>query len=136
MSATLLPGVSEVGLGALVVSQRFRPVPLLLWAALPNWLGGMVTYWMGYAVDFTVWSSWLGIDAEEVGEATHWVRDYGAWAGLLVWVPVIGDPIAAALGIFHAQPVITALTMLLGKAARYAIVYAGVFWGAKGFNRV
>ena len=52
------------------------------------------------------------------------IERYGAWAALLCWLPVIGDPIAIALGLGRSRIWSTALLMLLGKALRYAVVLA------------
>ena len=65
----------------------------------------------------------IGMDYAR-GEYIGIVESYGAWCGLLVWAPVVGDPLAAALGLAHSPAVATCLLMLAGKALRYiAIVF-------------
>lgn len=122
LSATLLPGFSEAGLVALVASGRFRPWSLVLYASAGNWIGGAITYGMGWALGMSLTSEWTGISVESIDGVRAWVESYGAWCGLLVWVPVIGDPIAAALGLAHSPVVGTLVLMLVGKAARYICV--------------
>lgn len=136
LSSTLLPGFSEVGLGALMVAGKFRTLPLLLWATLPNWLGSVVTYATGLACNIDNWSGWFGVDTHELANVAHLAQDHGAWAGLLVWVPGIGDPLAVALGLFRTPWLATCLTMLLGKALRYLIIYIAVLYSIKAVNHV
>lgn len=128
LSATLLPGVSEVGLTGLVASGRFRPWPLIWAASAGNFLGGVVTYFMGWALGIDALAEWLDISAESVAAAKVWVDAYGAWCGFLIWTPVIGDPLAAALGIAHSPIVGTFVTMFIGKAARYVFIVFLADW--------
>lgn len=128
LSATLLPGVSEVGLAGLVASGRFRPWPLIWSASVGNFLGGVVTYFMGWALGMDALAEWLGISAESVEGVRDWVEDYGAWCGLLIWTPVFGDPLAAALGLAHSPIVGTFTAMFIGKAARYVFIVFLADW--------
>lgn len=122
LSATLLPGFSEVGLAALAVSGVFRPWSLVVSASAGNWMGGVVTYAMGWALGLETLADWFGISAESVASVEAWVEAYGAWCGLLVWAPVVGDPLAAALGLAHSPVAGTLTLMLIGKAARYIFI--------------
>jgi len=45
-SATLLPGSSEVLLGAMAAKGEWSMASLLLWATLGNTLGSMTTWWL------------------------------------------------------------------------------------------
>lgn len=120
LSATLLPGISEVGLAGLVAMGTFKRWPLLLSATAGNWLGGAITFAMfWYGVDGI---DWLGLKQDEIDSVMSWAKEWGGWCGILVWVPVVGDPLAAALGIIKASPALTLITMFIGKAARYVIV--------------
>ena len=47
-SATLLPGSSEVLLGAMAVKGEWSMTSLLFWATLGNTLGSMTTWWLGW----------------------------------------------------------------------------------------
>ena len=124
LSAPLLPGFSEVGLAALAASGTFRPWSLVISASVGNWLGGVATYATGWALGISKLADWFGLSAESINGVSAWVESYGAWCGLLVWAPVVGDPLAAALGLAHSPAVATCLLMLAGKALRYiAIVF-------------
>ena len=47
LPATLLPGSSEVLLGAMATRGEWSMTSLLLWATLGNTLGSMTTWWLG-----------------------------------------------------------------------------------------
>lgn len=128
LAATLLPFSSEAMLLAMV-AMGGNVGPLLVVATAGNTLGGLVNYGLGRWLPTGRLARWSGLD---VGKAERWqalVQRRGAWVALLCWLPVIGDPIAIALGLFRAPFVPSALFMLLGKAARYAIL----LWGARPF---
>lgn len=122
LSATLLPGFSEVGLAALVAAGAYRAWTLVWTASVGNWLGGVATYAIGWWLGMDKIIDWLGMSAESVCAVQAWVETYGAWCGLLVWMPVIGDPVAAALGIAHSPIFGTLALMFVGKAVRYIII--------------
>lgn len=122
LSATLLPGVSEVGLAALAAGGFFRPWRLIAFASVGNWLGGVVTFGMGWALGLGAWIESFGISAESVAAAREWFGAVGTWGGLLVWLPVIGDPLAAVLGMAHSPVAWTLALMIAGKALRYIVI--------------
>ncbi len=128
LAATLLPFSSEamllamVGMGGSVGS-------LLVVATAGNTLGGLVNYGLGRWLPTGRLARGLGLDVVKAERWQALVQRRGAWMALLCWLPVIGDPIAIALGLFRAPFVPSALFMLFGKAARYAIL----LWGARPF---
>lgn len=122
LSATLLPGFSEVGLAALAASGAFGAWSLVAFASVGNWLGGVVTYACGWLLGLDALCEWLGFSVESIEGVRAWVESYGAWCGLLVWTPVFGDPLAAALGLAHSPAFGTLALMFVGKAARYIII--------------
>lgn len=123
LSSTLLPGVSEAAIVGLAAGGAFRPAPLLAVASVGNWLGSVFTFasgWLG--------SEWLmgmlGVSGGDIPAfVSEWVRDYGSLCGLLAWAPGFGDFLALGLGITKAPAVATCATMLVGKAARYAVLF-------------
>lgn len=121
LAATVLPFSSELVLAACVAGP-WSAYSLLLVASLGNWLGGMSSYGLGRLGGLEGISRWLRTDP---AKALRWqarLARYGHWSALLCWAPVIGDPIAIALGLGRSRPGPTALLMFIGKAARYAVV--------------
>ncbi len=121
LAATILPFSSEAVLAACAAGP-WDTTTLLLVATAGNWLGGMSSYGLGRLGDPQRIARWLRTDPTKAQAWQGRVGRYGAWAALLCWLPVIGDPIAIALGLGRAGLWPTAALMLLGKAARYAVV--------------
>ncbi len=123
LSATVVPFSSEAVLAAMTLGPWDK---LTLWAVAStgNTLGGMSSYGLGRLGDLGRIARWLRTDP---AKALRWqarMARYGAWAALLTWLPVVGDPIAIALGLGRASIWPVALLMFVGKAARYAVVLA------------
>lgn len=119
VSATVLPGNSEIVL--IAVLAKF---PALFWesivvATLGNTLGGMTSYAMGRAFPKRI-----------EGKALEWMTRYGEWALLLSWVPVIGDALCVAAGWLRINAWLALLMLALGKCARYLAVALGWSWFA------
>ncbi len=95
---------------------------LWLVASLGNWLGGLSSYGLGRLGDLERIAKLLRADPVKAEAWRTRIEQYGSWAALLCWAPVIGDPIAIALGLGRARFWPVALLMLIGKAARYAVL--------------
>ena len=54
----------------------------------------------------------------------RFIRGKGSWIAFLSFLPVIGDAILVVLGLMRANAIIVAISMTLGKLARYAILVA------------
>ncbi len=123
VAATVLPFSSEAVLAAMALGPWSS---FALWAAasLGNWLGGLSSYGLGRLGDLPRLARWTGADPARAQAWQERVRPYGAWMALLCWLPVVGDPIAIALGLLRANAWATALFMFIGKAARFAVVLA------------
>lgn len=128
LAATVLPFSSEVFFG-LMLASTFDPLLSLIAASLGNWLGGMSSYALGHLGKTDLLSRWFRIPKAKVLSLESRVQRYGAWSALLCWAPVIGDPIAVALGFFRVRMLPVATLMLVGKTARYAVI-AGMFFAA------
>ena len=121
LAATVLPFSSEAVRGAMTLGP-WSFVALWSVASLGNTLGGMSSYGLGRLGDLGRIARWLRTDP---AKAQHWgrrIERYGSWAALLTWVPVIGDPIAIALGLGRAPAWPVLVLMFSGKAARYAVL--------------
>ena len=122
VSATILPGSSEVVLIGLLAKY-----PDTFWAAIAvatvgNTLGGVSSYWLGRL---------LPNKAE--GRAIGWARRYGMWSLLFSWVPVIGDALCVAAGWLRFNAWTCTLLLTIGKLFRYLLVAGGWAWVAKTF---
>jgi membrane protein YqaA with SNARE-associated domain len=123
LAATILPFSSEAVLAAMAMGS-WSSSSLLVVASVGNTLGGLTNYAIGRWVPQEKLVERLGIDATKAERWRSFVQRYGAWGALACWLPVIGDPIALALGVVRTRLLPTAVLMLVGKAVRYAVVLA------------
>ena len=111
LSATLLPGGSE-----LVLVGVLKLHPELFWPALAvgtlgNTLGGMITFGMGYLLPQTRQLKYI-----------EKMRHYGTPALLLAWTPILGDALCLTAGWLKLNLWYAALFMAAGKFIRYYLI--------------
>jgi membrane protein YqaA with SNARE-associated domain len=112
LSATILPGNSEI-----VLFQVLRAHPGHLAAALAvatagNTLGSMTTYLLGRLLPHRL----------PKARALAWLQRYGAAVLLLAWLPVVGDALCAAAGWLRIRWYTALAAIAAGKLARYLVV--------------
>lgn len=117
VSSTILPGNSEIVLVAVLKAGASAPAAVAV-ATIGNTLGGMTTYALGRLLPSRL----------PEGRAIARVRRFGAAALLLSWLPFAGDALCAAAGWLRLNWLACTLAMLLGKAARYAVVAQAAFY--------
>ena len=73
-----------------------------------------------------VWvERYLKIKRESLDRAQRWVSKYGAWVGLLSWIPLLGSAITVTLGLMRSNIPLTFIAIFIGKLARYVLVIYG-----------
>lgn len=115
LSATLLPGNSEVVLVAMLVSGISQPWLLVLIATMGNSIGGLTNVILGRFFPLRKPSRWQE-------KAVGWLKRYGAATLLLSWMPVIGDLLCLLAGWMRISWGPVLFFLCLGKALRYALV--------------
>jgi len=117
LSATLLPGNSEIVFVALLHHAPELEGRALAVATLGNTLGGMTSYLVGRL-----------FPRPKQSRALAWLMRYGPAALLLSWVPVIGDALCVASGWLRQNAIAATLFIAAGKFARYWALAAGLSW--------
>ena len=117
ISATLLPGSSEVVLVGLLTKY-----PDLLWTAIAvatvgNTCGGVTSYWLGRL-----------FPNKAEGKAVAWLKKYGLWTLLFSWVPLFGDALCVAAGWMRFNFWACMALFAVGKLFRYLLVAGGWTW--------
>ena len=112
LSATILPGNSEVVLFAVLRAFPSETAAALALATIGNTLGSMTTYALGRLVP----------ERAAAGRTREWVRRYGAFALVLAWLPVAGDALCVAAGAARVRWVAAVAALFAGKLARYLVV--------------
>jgi membrane protein YqaA with SNARE-associated domain len=119
LSATLLPGNSEIVLAAVLAG-----LPHLFWTAIAvatvgNTVGGMTSYALGRLIPAEG-------GRKLAPRAVALAQRYGIAALLLSWVPVVGDALCVASGWLRQDWRLATLAIAAGKLARYVVVAEGV----------
>ncbi|MCC2003652.1 YqaA family protein [Enterobacter bugandensis] len=115
LSATLLPGNSEVVLVAMLLSGVSQSWLLVLIATMGNSLGGLTNVILGRFFPLREKSRWQE-------KAVGWLKRYGAATLLLSWMPVIGDLLCLLAGWMRISWGPVLFFLCLGKALRYVLV--------------
>lgn len=123
LAGTVLPFSSEAVLLA-CIGLGLDPILSTLSTTAGNALGGLTCYWIGH-LGKTEWiEKYLGVSRKQMDKAERFIKGRGSWIAFLSFLPVIGDAILVVLGLMRANAVIVAISMTIGKLARYAILVA------------
>ncbi len=140
LAATLLPGGSEVLLVAMLIEQPKNGFWLWLIATSGNSLGAYVTFFMGGILALRLQRSKFQsrvkgalksrIEGMFILSALRvdQLQSYGVWLLLLSWVPIIGDGFCLAAGYLGWPKRLCLSLIVIGKAARYALVWLFMIW--------
>ena len=132
VSATFLPGTSEVVLAALLTAY-----PALAWqafgiATLGNVVGGALSFWMGVAAHHG-YERFQGLRFQLSEPAMARMRRYGPPALFLSFVPLVGDALVLAAGWLRLPFAPSMAWLAAGKATRYGLVVLSIVgllsWG-------
>lgn len=109
VSATVLPGGSEVVLLGAITGNPDRFWSFIAIATVGNALGGMTGYAIGRFIP----------EKKKEGKALAWLHKYGVFALVMTWVPLFGDALPVAAGWLRLNPWACAAMCALGKGLRY-----------------
>lgn len=128
LSATLLPGSSEILLAGLL-TQGYDSYLLWIWATVGNTLGSVVNWLLGrYLLHFQN-RTWFPFKKKtSLLRSQVWFRKYGVWSLLLAWAPVVGDALTFIAGVMNVRFDLFLLLTVIGKAVRYAIILGIMSW--------
>ncbi|SCK13131.1 YqaA family protein [Vogesella sp. LIG4] len=122
LSATVLPGNSELALGGVLLAAPRLWLPALLVATAANSVGSLTSVWLGRRVP----------PKPLPPRAAAWFARFGPAALLLSWLPVLGDALPLAAGWLRLPWAACVCWITLGKFARYAVLVAGMLWLGHG----
>ena len=124
LAGSVLPLNSEIVMAALYVTG-LDPVWLIVWGTFGNFLGSVINYSIGRMGKMVWVERYLKIKREKIDRAQRWVSKYGAWVGLLSWIPLLGSAITVTLGLMRSNIPLTFIAIFIGKLARYVLVIYG-----------
>ena len=114
LSATVLPGGSEVLLWAFLQAYPAEVWPALCLMTLGNTAGGMTSWWCGRYLP-----RWQALDT--MPGHSHLLR-WGSPLLLFSWVPILGDALCLAAGWLGLRWIPCCLFMAIGKFVRYYLL--------------
>ena len=96
LAGSFIPFSSEVILTGLYASG-LHLWPLIVAATIGNVLGGVFNYCIGRMCNEGWVYRLLRVKEDKLEHTKQQIRTYGAWMGLLAWVPILGSAITIAL---------------------------------------
>lgn len=120
LAATILPFSSDALYIAILATTQ-NPLGCLIVGTLGNWLGSVLSYWIGWIGRWEWLEKWFKVKPETLARQKAKIDRYGVWLALIAWIPLIGDVIAIALGFYKTRPVATILLLLVGKFLRFLV---------------
>ena len=122
LSATILPGQSEIALTSLIILNNHSLSVLVFIASLGNVLGSLLNWFIGCKLERFKKKNWFPVTELQLKKASNWFHKYGKWSLLLSWVPFIGDPITIVAGIFRISIIHFILIVSFAKTMRYVFI--------------
>lgn len=129
LSATIIPFAPGVLLVTLLIGGG-NPVAVFLLATVGNWLGGMVSYGMGWIGKWEWIERWFKVSSDKLEKQQRKIERFGAPLAFFCWLPFLGDIFAIGLGFYRINPFLVSLWMLVGKGFRFALWFL-VFYAFK-----
>lgn len=120
LAATIFPFSSDA-LYIAVLAALKQPLACFLVGTAGNWLGSVITYYVGRLGKWEWIEKWFKVKPETLEKQKAKIDKYGVWLALIAWVPVIGDVFVIALGFYRTRPLPTILLLLIGKASRFLV---------------
>lgn len=120
LAATVVPFSSEAVFTALAFGG-FDLWTCVLVATAGNWLGGMTCYALGRLGKVEWIERFTGVKKEKIDRMADRVQRHGNWLAFFSFLPGVGDAIAVAAGFFRCNGWIVAISILIGKFARYVV---------------
>ena len=127
LSATLLPGNSEILLVGLLTAGSASPLLLVVAASFGNTLGGITNIIIGRLLPKL--KPERGLDT-----ALGWLNRFGPAALLLSWLPVVGDILCVLAGWLRMPWGPVVFFLFIGKTVRYVVLTLITLQGLSWWN--
>ncbi|MCR4602204.1 MAG: DedA family protein [Prevotella sp.] len=124
LAGSFFPFSSEAVMVALMAAH-LDPWLLMIYGTIGNVLGSVVNYCIGRLGKTEWFEKYLHVSPENMEKAKRFMRGHGAWMGFFAFIPLLGSAITILLGLMRANPLITFISITLGKIFRYVVlIYA------------
>jgi len=126
LAGSVFPFSSEAVMLSLLT--KLDAWPLVVYGTIGNVLGSMFNYYVGRLGKLEWIEKYLRIKKEKMDRAERFMAGRGAWMGFFAFLPILGSAITVTLGYMRANPVISILSIAIGKFLRYLLLVYGVEW--------
>jgi len=124
LAGSVFPFSSEAVMVGLMAAG-LDPWLLMTYGTTGNVLGSVLNYCIGRMGKTEWFEKYLHVKPESMEKARRFMRGHGAWMGFFAFIPILGSAITILLGLMRANPVITFISITLGKLFRYIILIYG-----------
>ena len=123
LAATILPLSSELMLAGLIATSNYDSLLLLIVASFGNVLGSVVNWILGFYSRNLTTKKWFPFKDRQIESSSKWFNKFGKWSLLFTWVPIIGDPLTLAAGLFRIKFIEFLILVIIGKVSRYVVIF-------------
>lgn len=124
VAGSFFPFSSEAVMTGLLAAG-LDPWGLIIYGTVGNVLGGMFNYGVGRMGRLEWIERYLHVKQKDLDQATRFMAGRGAWMGFFAFVPVLGSAITIVLGLMRANPIISFISITIGKFLRYVVLIYG-----------
>ena len=137
LAATIVPLSPNIFVFGMLCAGM-KPFWVFVVATCGNWLGSLTTYYLGWLGKWKWIERWFKITPEKLAKQQTKISKYGSLLAFLVWIPIVGDIFALALGFYKVNPLHCTIFILIGKTCRFIFFillfqYADEWLGLWGF---
>jgi membrane protein YqaA with SNARE-associated domain len=123
LAATIIPLSSELMLAGLIATSNYDSLLLLTVASFGNVLGSVFNWALGFYSRNLTKKKWFPFKDEQIERSSKWFNKFGSGSLLFAWVPIIGDPLTLAAGLFRVKFLEFLILVSIGKVSRYFLIY-------------
>ena len=124
LAGSFFPFSSEAVMVGLMTAG-LDPWLLMIYGTVGNVLGSVINYFIGRLGRVEWFEKYLHVSPESMERAKRFMGGRGAWMGFFAFIPLLGSAITILLGLMRANPVITFVSITLGKIFRYVVLIYG-----------
>ena len=99
---------------------------LVVYGTIGNVLGSLFNYSVGRMGKLEWIERYLHVKRKDLDRAERFMAGRGAWMGCFAFLPILDSAITILLGLMRANPLITFVSITIGKFLRYLLLLYGV----------
>lgn len=122
LAGSFFPFSSEAVIMAMLISGKWDPMELVIYASVGNILGSMFNYGVGRMGRLDWIEKYLHVKPENLEKAKKFMGGRGAWMGFFAFLPLLGSAITIMLGLMRANVFVSIISISIGKFLRYFIL--------------